>query len=142
MIRVDSGQVASFATQLRDAPNILRPQLRKAVDKGTNLIVTDARRNAAWSKRIPGAIRSKTRFGARTAGAFINVSSATAPHARPFEGIQQRGDGTFRHPVFGRDVWVSEPTRPFLLPAVRGRRDEALRLIQDGINDTFRGRGT
>lgn len=30
--------------------------------------------------------------------------------------------GTFRHPVFGnREEWVSQATRPYAWPAIRGR---------------------
>lgn len=78
--------------------------------------------------------------GAQTAGVFLRVNAARAPHARPYEGMT--GRNPFRHPVFGdRSVWVAERTRPFLVPAVQETRPEVMGAAVDAIRDAARAGG-
>lgn len=135
MLTIDASQVISFGEQLRDVPKELRPRLRKAIVSAGDAVAAQARVNAAWSTRIPSAIKTRVRFGS-SAGVRVVVDSKKAPHARPFEGIGQRGD-TFRHPVFGRDRWVEQQQRPFLVPALQAKRDQTLRAIQEAIDSAF-----
>ena len=136
MITIDGSQVLSFSLQLRDVPKEARKELRRNILDATDVIVQTARSNASWSRRIPKAIRSRVLFGAQTSGVQIVVDSEKAPHARPYEGIGQR-TLMFRHPVFGGDDWVEEPTRPFLRPALRQHEDDVVRGIQAAINSAF-----
>jgi hypothetical protein len=62
------------------------------------------------------------------------VNTRKAPHARPYEGITSRGS-TFRHPVFGHDVWVEQETRPFLFPAVEAKKDAAVDLVKQAVRE-------
>lgn len=111
----------------------LKPQLRLA----GNLVADQAMVNAAtFSRRIPGAISVSSRLTS-TGGVYVRVSSKKAPHARPIEGTQ--GNTSFRHPVFGdSDVWVAQPTHPFLFPAVRQKRPEAMTLIASAVRTATR----
>jgi hypothetical protein len=133
MFTVDGREVISFSRQLQEVPKELRSELRKRIRSAADVIKTAAQSNASWSSRIPGAISVRTGFG-RGSAVRVVVSAKRAPHARAFEGITQDGRGTFRHPVFGRDVWVEQPTRPFLQPAVRQHQDRVVRDVQDAID--------
>lgn len=108
----------------------LRPAMR---DAGQDLI-TDARRRASWSTRIPGAMRLATSFTRRHAGVSLVVNRHKAPHARPYEGI--RGNASFRRPVFGnRQVWVVTQTRPFAGPAVDLHARSAVAAINRVVDE-------
>jgi hypothetical protein len=127
---------AMLAGLPKDIQRELRPRIRTI----TELVAVQARANASAyptksggpSKRIPGAIGTRVSFGARTAGGAVVVNSAKAPHARPLEGLSSRG-GTFRHPVFGTDKWVSQATRPFLFESIIQTEREAVALIEQAV---------
>jgi hypothetical protein len=136
MLTIDGSQIIAFSLQLRDVPKELRPELRRNIIDAADVIAAAARSNASWSSRIPDAISTRVRFGTGSAVQIV-VNSAKAPHARPFEGIGQRAD-TFRHPVFGRDIWVEQPQRPFLVPAVQQHEDAVVRGVQSAIDAVFK----
>ena len=70
-------------------------------------------------------------------GVQLRVSSANAPHARPYEGMGQGGQ--FRHPVYGnRENWVAQATRPYAFPAVRATADKILPAIGDAYEAAAR----
>jgi hypothetical protein len=119
---------AMLAGLPKDIQRELRPRIRTI----SELVAAQARTNASWSTRIPGAISTRVSFGARTAGGAVVVNSAKAPHARPYEGLSARG-GTFRHPVHGSDVWVSQATRPFLFESIIQTEREAVALIEQAV---------
>jgi hypothetical protein len=141
MLTIDGSEVIAFSLQLRDVPTDLRPELRRNIIDAANVIAAAARSNASWSSRIPDAISARVRFGTGSAVQIV-VSAAKAPHARAFEGIGARArdyrGGTFRHPVFGRDIWVEQQQRPFLVPAVQQHEDAAVRGVQSAIDAVFK----
>lgn len=104
---------------------VMRATLRVGFRAAGGLAARRAQVNASWSRRIPSAIMVRPLTGARSAGVFLRINSAKAPHARAFEGLGRRANRFFRHPVFGSDVWVDQATRPFLVPAVDDTRDDA-----------------
>ena|SRR5436190_7843283 len=127
---IDSTSVKALAETWGTVPAELRVRLRPALRAAGQLIANQARANASWSDRIPGAIGVTTSFSSR-GGVKVRVSATKAPHARALEGVTR--DNTFRHPVFGKDVWVEQPTRPFLFPAVRAKRNQAMEAISAAI---------
>jgi hypothetical protein len=136
MLTIDGSEVLAFSLQLRDVPTELRPELRRNIIDAGELIASTARVNFSWSTRIPDAISVRVRFGTGSAVQVV-INAQKAPHARAYEGIGQRG-GTFRHPVFGRDVWVEQQQRPGLVPAVRQHEDAAVRGVQSAIDAVFK----
>ena len=116
---------------LNGLPADIQRELRPALKDAGDIVARQARANASWSSRIPGAISVRASFGARSAGATVVVDSAAAPHARPYEGVD--GNSTFRHPVHGSDRWVSQTVRPFLMPAGRAKEREAALLAQRAL---------
>jgi hypothetical protein len=132
-----SRDVADLAKALKGSTPTLRRGLTQRLRRAGTRVQASARRNASWSSRIPDAIRIRTSSRGPRAGVFLRVDDGKAPHARPFEGISagRTGRRFFRHPVFGRDEWVSTPTRPFLLPAVNEHRESTLADIETAIDD-------
>lgn len=139
MIRVDAGSLRSLIADLGKLPPEVVKELRPRLRRAGEVVKRDAQAQASWSSRIPRAMRLTTRFAsAKSAGVFITVNEAQAPHARPYEGIGTRGT-TFRHPVFGdRDVWVAQAQRPFLLPAVQRNREAVVKASGEAVDAAAR----
>ena len=117
----------------------LRADIRKRFRAIGKSVLDDARQRASWSSRIPGATTLRTSTSASTAGITLRVSSAKAPHARPYEGIGGSRGGTFRHPVFGnRDVWVAQQQRPFWVPAAQAHRTEVTEAAVEAVKTAAR----
>lgn len=149
-----SAGVANAAV-LREAlnriPSQLQRQTRSALRLAAAPIVADAKARASWSTRIPGAISSRIRFAGNKAGVRITVSAAKADHARPYEGLLARARDSrrigFRHPVFASErfrqqwVWVNEPFRPFLQPAVEAGSPGVERALLAAVDDVLRRNG-
>lgn len=118
-----------------------KQELRRGLRAAGKTVLQQAKSNASWSSRIPGAMRLATRTGAKNAGVFLRVDATRAPHARPYEGIGTRA-GFFRHPVFGnRDVWVSQAQRPFLVPAAQAGRPAVVKAGEDAVKAAARAGG-
>lgn len=137
---VEFNSVRVLAREFGQVPFDLRRELRPRLRQAGDLIRSEAQANAAWSSRIPGAIRMTVSFASKTGGIRIYVDSKKAPHARPYEGAGRGGTSasSFRHPVFGnRNNWVAQPTRPFLFPAVRKAGPKVRSLVEDAVRASF-----
>lgn len=129
-----------LAEALQGVPKDVRPRIRTALKHGGEGLRAAAAANAAWSRRIPGALQVRTRFGAEDAGVYVLASQRLAPHARTIEGIT--GNAKFRHPLFGDiDRWYDQPTRPFLALAAQQRGDAAIAGINDALDAALRAAG-
>lgn len=125
--------------ELRDEvgtiPVEIRREVRPAMKQAGARIESDMKRRSSFSQRIPGAITMKVGFGRKTSGITFRVDADAAPHARVLErgNIGRRGS-TFRHPVYGnRDVWASQPTRPFFFPAFAKGKDTLIKAVSEAI---------
>lgn len=131
-IEIDTSSFTKFAKDLKRASPELAKSLRKNLKLAGEVVAADARRRSSWSSRIPQAIK----VGANRNLIRVYVLKSKAPEAKPLEhGGQQ---GTFRHPVFGnREVWVSQPARPFLGPAAEAGRPAALLAAKKAVDDAL-----
>lgn len=139
-VSVDYSGLRGLVADLGAMSPAMRAELRRGFRAAGAHALQRARANASWSSRIPGAISVRPLTGARTAGVFLRVDANRAPHARPYEGISQRG-GTrfFRHPVFGdEDTWVSQASRPYLAPAVQASGPEADAAVESAVRAAAR----
>lgn len=125
-LRLYGADIARLPKELRSA---LRPRMRAAGE----ITLARAKANASWSSRIPGALSLRVSFAKRNPGVTILANAGAAPHARPFEGITDAS--SFRHPVFGNDVWVSQATRPFMRPAAKESGEQVVTEIAAAIDD-------
>ena len=111
-VRIDTGDLRKLYTDLKGLPGNLRVELRRGIKAAAQPIADRVKANAGWSTRIPGAVQVKPSFSAKGTGVSIVVNPGRAPEGAPLENKGR--SGTFRHPVYGnRDVWVSQPARPF-----------------------------
>lgn len=130
--------MTDVVADLREIPAQVRRELTPALKRVAEPIVRDAKANADWSSRIPGAIR----ISVTKNGVLIVVNLKKAPHARAYEGMSSDRVGNFRHPVYGNEeVWVSQRERPFLMPAVQKHIGEVQPAIEKVVEDALRARG-
>ena len=121
-------------------PNDLRKKLRPKLRKAGRIVADDAKVRAAWSTRIPRAIRVTTTFSGKNPGVRVQVNKDRAPHARPYE--HGGSPGTFRHPRWGdRRMWFNQKARPFLAPALAAKNEEAGKAIAEAVDETTRDAG-
>lgn len=123
--------IRALVGELGDLPTAVRANLRREFVGVGDAALASARGNASWSSRIPGAISVRASASQARSGVFLRVDASRAPHARPYEGLS-RG-GSFRHPVYGTDRWVSQSVRPFLVPAVRAVRADAIQAAEAAV---------
>lgn len=133
-------EIRALIAELGKIPQELRTALRPELKGVADVIVADARGRASWSTRIPGAITTSVRFGARDPGVTIRVRDSKAPHGRAFEGITGASD--FVHPVFGhRDREVAQSTRPYLEPAALAHMNDVLTAAAETVDRVAREHG-
>lgn len=133
-------EIEHLIRDLGRVPDDLRRKLRPRLREAGRLVADDAKLRAAWSKRIPRAIKVSTSFTRTRPGVSVIVDRKTAPHARPYEHNGQ--PGTFRHPLFGdREHWYSQAARPFLAPALAAKNEQAGRLIAAAVDEVTRDAG-
>lgn len=113
-----TAELRKFIQSFDKFPAELRKSMRPMLKEAGNKALTQARQNALWSRRIPGATTVRVSFSKRSAGVTLVTRAVAAPNARVYEN---RGrPGFFRHMVFGNPaVWVNEPARPFQTPAAQ-----------------------
>jgi hypothetical protein len=117
-------------------PVDLRRELAPEFVRAAQPILADARGRAAWSTRIPAAMRVIASRSRKRPGVKFIVDAGAAPHARLYEF------GPFRHPVHGhRDRWVAQAARPFILPAIRAGRQEFVAAADRAAEKAARRRG-
>lgn len=131
---------APLSAKLAAVPRELRPRFRKALKGAAEVLKSQAAANASWSTRIPPSLAIRVSFARRGGAVYVQARRKRAPHARLFEGIE--GEQSWRHPVFGnRNAWVRQPTRPFLVPALRRAAPEAVRRSTDAVREAARRSG-
>lgn len=124
MSGIDSRDIAELGKALRTAAPVVRRELPRRMRRAGQAVQATARRNASWSRRIPGAIGLRAVTTGARAGVLLRLNARKAPHARAYEGLQRGGRAvTFRRQVYGK-AWVEQRTRPYLIPAVNAHRDQ------------------
>lgn len=132
-----SYQFSQLARDLYRMPAATRKQLRRRFEQVGQAALSDAKSRASWSSRIPASITGKPELSVDRIGYTLRASTARAPHARVYEGMGS--GGTFRHPVYGnRENWVTQATRPYLWPAVRGRVNDITSAASDAFESVAR----
>lgn len=132
-VQVTSTDLRQLYVDLKAVEGNLRVELRKGITAAAKPIVAAVQREASWSSRIPAAVKAKTSFAAKSAGVAITVDSRKAPEAAPLEN--QGNTGTFRHPVFGTDTWVTQQAQPFFWGGIQGTNTQIDNVLL-GVMDT------
>lgn len=118
-IQVQAPDLHALYTALKGIEGNLRVELRRGISGAAKPVADRVKANAGWSSRIPGAVKTKTSFSAKSAGVTVYVDADKAPEARPLEHGGQAG--MFRHPVFADQsretrsewTWVNQKAHPF-----------------------------
>lgn len=140
MTDTSSDDVLKLINDLRKIGDGVGRNLGKEFKRAAVPAANQAKANASWSSRIPGAITVGVSSSRRFPGAQIKVAKDKAPHARLFE-FPGRG-GSFRHPVYGnREVWVAQQGRPFIRPAVRAKGAEFAKACDRAVDTAARANG-
>lgn len=138
-------EIEQLIRDLGKIPKELKAQLRPGLRKAGDLVRDQARRNAAWSSRIPPATKTSLSFTKNRPGVSVIVDKNKAPHARPYEHGGR--PGRFRHPVYARGedrrawTWVPQQARPFLAPAMEAKGEAAAKQIADVVDRVTREAG-
>lgn len=133
-------EVERLIRDLGKIPDDLKRKLRPELRAAGRIVADQAKINAAWSTRIPRAVKVSVSFTLRRPGVTVVVDKNKAPHARPYEHGGR--EGNFRHPVYGnRKAWVAQKARPFLAPALAAKNEEAGRQIADVVDKVTRDAG-
>ncbi|MEV0993417.1 HK97 gp10 family phage protein [Nonomuraea sp. NPDC050202] len=117
MARTSTDELRRLIRDLNGLPADMRRELRPAMRKAGEHGLVRARAKAAYSQRIPPAIRLSTSFSARRPGVTLVGDLRKAPHIRALENLGQ--PGTFRHPVPRARRWVNQRARPSMWPAAQ-----------------------
>lgn len=129
-----SRDLAALAKQLKQIDAQARKALPKRLRAAAKPMVTDANRMKPSSQIRVGM---RVKLSGRN-GASIKIQ-ATSPKRPPLAGLFELGSkgtpGAIRHPTYGHQPWVSQPTRPYLAPAADRNaaraREELAKVIDD-----------
>lgn len=127
-----------FLRALKLYAPLVHKQFRSKARDIAKAIAAEAKSNASWSGRIPGAISPSV----TTKFVGVRVSKKKAPHGGLYERGSTGRPKVVRHPLFGnKNVWFEEPVRPFLAPAVEANRDDTLAAMLQAVEEAKRGAG-
>lgn len=132
---IEYAEIRLLARQLAQIPREFQRGSREPLRAAGNKILQLAAVDSGWSSRIPHSLEVRVSFAARRPGVSVRARLSVAPHARVYEGMVR---DHFRHPVFGRNVWVEQAARPYLLPAVREGQVYVINAAVDVVNETSR----
>jgi hypothetical protein len=126
----------------KDAQKHLRKRLREAVKP----VVADVKA-ASPSRTIDRAVAARFSYSEKSAAARIVVAQARLPegkkrlgHLLEF-GSAGSGGRYIRHPVFGSEVRVSQPIRPYFYRTIEGKRDDVQQVVARVLDDVARDAG-
>jgi hypothetical protein len=140
-VKFDAAETRALVKDLKqlEGGKGITAALRKNLKAAAGPIAADVKAGYGWSSRIPGAVSVGTAFTAKRTGVFIKVNSKRAPHARPFENGGK--PGSFRHPVYGRDTWVSQAARPTIFPRTQRRMPDVETAAGKAVEEAARAAG-
>lgn len=107
------------------------PAVQKALNRDlrayAKVVATAAKANASFSKKIPPTI------GVTATAKFAGIRVKGQPGPL-FERGSQGNPGEIRHPLFGNyDFWYSQPTHPFVAPAIHATESTALASMKRAV---------
>lgn len=144
MIRfqVQGADLNAVYRALRQADPKMAAAIRNGVKKGAQPVVEAVKASAEAQGLSRASAATSVRFASsasRGLTATIAVSHAKAPYARALENGSQGRKTVDRHPVFGHDVWVDQPTRPFFWSAIERSSGQVGQRIKDELDAALRG---
>lgn len=133
-LSIDTKDLNQIYKDLKEVEGNLRVEMRKGIKVAIEPVKAAVIDEASWSSRIPGAVKTKVSFNAKSAGASVYVDSDVAPEAAPINNRDH--SGSFRHPVFGdRETWTNQQARPFMQVALRAANGSQVAAAIDDVID-------
>ncbi|MFB7736164.1 hypothetical protein ACFC08_17620 [Streptomyces sp. NPDC056112] len=127
--RMDNPELKKrFNKELRAAAKPMVPAVRQAIRQ----IPSQRRYTASGLRgRMSKAVKLEVRTTGKDAGVRIRVDGRKMPNREKslqsyMEGVKPR----WRHPVFGHDVWVQQPSKPYFFKTV----DQLGRQTRQNVN--------
>jgi hypothetical protein len=137
--RVEGGkELAKLVRNIEKYEPLLRKELRERLKAAAETVAQDARAEIApTSQTVANSIIVEVKLGKTKQSVAVVAKGSRMPEGHEalpdlLEGRQGRRDG-FRHPVFGTDTWVTQPTHPFIAPSAQKREAETTALITDAF---------
>ena len=126
---------SAFSSNMREITAELKSMDRRCatgVRRAIRVVVTEAGASTTAAIKAKAseqglvqasaATAMRVSFSVRSGGAKITTNQRRARYARALErGSQGSGGGFNRHPVFGRPVYVNQPTRPYFFGAAEAQ---------------------
>lgn len=136
------------SVEVEGLPEFLRalrryaPEVRKDFNReartAANVIVSEARTRAGWSRRVPASVTVGPTVTGQEVG--VRISRRVARHGPLYERGSKGTPGVIRHPLFGnREHWYSTPVRPFLAPAVEANESSVIEAMLRAVASAQRG---
>lgn len=126
-----------FAKALRRGSREFNRNLSKELRVAGERVAVSARAEAG-SEKIAGSIKVLRRG--------YNLAITAGGKGVPEAALRERGNkdsspsqSTFKHRVFGHDVWVTQDKHPFLLPAWEANKAKTLEQMHKAMHDSFPG---
>lgn len=133
-VAIDVSDFRAVAKALKKAQPELYRGVGEALDRAGTLVAAEAEQIAAeHSESIPPTIRVQRRL--------LNVTVWAGGEGYPIAGLYEYGNkggsssaannarGQFRHPVFGKDIWVNQTRYPYLWPAGQRKLPEVDAMV-------------
>jgi hypothetical protein len=140
--KIEGADLNAVYRQLRATEPKLASALRKGIKDAAGPVVVEVKAEAEAQGLHRAAAATSVRFSsAKRNGitATIRTDHKAAPMARPLESGSQGSGGRFnRHPVFGRDVYVNQPVRPYFWTAVKKTSPQVGQRIKAALDAVFR----
>lgn len=127
--------------KLRQVDPKMAAALRNGVKRAALPVVQAVKENAEAQGLHRAAAATTVAFSSTSRlgiTATIRTDHKKAPMARPLEYGSQGRSIVNRHPVFGHDVWVDQPTRPYFWSAVRRTSPLVGNLIRNEVDAVLR----
>ena len=137
------GELAKLVKDLKALDPALKRVLARDLKKTAEPIAQAVREEAAAMglHRAAEAVSVQFRATQRRASVQVAVNAKKAPYARPIDGGSQGRRNANRHRVFGRDVWVDQPLRPFFERALDRKMPEVGPAMEAAIDKAIREAG-
>jgi hypothetical protein len=142
---IDTSALKGLSKDLRRLEDYTARNFRRGMREVGEVVAMEARSKAGEvSKKIAGTIK------VRAVGATVEVRAGAkdVPEATLLElgntGSRRSsvaGGGTFKHPVFGTDVWVEQPMHPYLYPSAVAKLAEAEIVLERVVDEALRASG-
>jgi anti-sigma factor RsiW len=143
-VQIDPAQFARLMRDVRgfdaELAKAIRRRLRDAADPAVKdvkrrlLSAPSHQRTHSLRKALAAGTKLSIRTGAGTAGVSIRTTGAKLP-ADKQAMVRAFDKRSFRHRVFGRDVWKVQPGRPYFGAVLDERKQPMQAAMEHALDD-------